>query len=415
MQVMFLHPNFPAQFGLLAHFLSTQLRWNCTFVTSVDTTHLQLPFNHINYRLKDDEPQPKVFYNPDSIQGLFDHMTAIYRGLRGVRELQPDLVVGHMSYGTMLYLRNLYDCPFVGFYELLPPPFWGPEMVLRKEFPPPEGVRLFNAGYHTFTHLHLAYCDAGYTPTAYQSSTCPMEWRHKLRVLNEGVDCHFFQPRDKPATFREQPIDRNTKYVTYVSRGLESVRGFDIFMQVAKRICQARNDIRFLVVGAERTNYGHEIYHLPREQSFKQWVLSREDYDLSRFAFLGLIPPTEIAQLFNISDLHLSLTVPYTAPQSLLQAMASGCAVVGSATAPIQEFIDDGQQGLLADFYDVDGLADRALRVLSDVELSNQLREAARQRILERYELGKCLQNIVQFFQEFRRPLNATDAAFSMF
>jgi glycosyltransferase involved in cell wall biosynthesis len=414
MHVMFLHPNFPAQFGLLAHFLSTQLHWHCTFVTSVDTTSLQLPFNHINYRLNDDEPQPKVFYNPDSVQGLFDHMTAIYRGLRGVPEIRPDLVVGHMSYGTMLYLRNLYDCPFVGYYELLPPPFWGEGMVLRKDFPPPEGVRLFNAGYHTFTHLHLNAVDAAYTPTAFQSSSCPMEWRHKLRVLPEGIDCQFFHPRQRPTTFRERTFDASTKVVTYVSRGLESVRGFDVFMRAAKKISEARDDVVFLIVGAERTNYGHELYHIGG-QSFKQWVLSNGTYDPAKFIFLDLIPMTDIAQLFNLSDVHVSLTVPYTVPASMLQAMASGCPVVGSATPPIEEFIDDGEQGLLADFYDADAVAEQALRLLADPELAKQMGAKGRQRITERYDLGACLQRLVLFFQEFRKSVDATDAAFGAY
>ena len=52
MHVMFIHPNFPAQFGVPAHYLSSQRRWPCTFVTSVDTRQLELPFTHINYRAK---------------------------------------------------------------------------------------------------------------------------------------------------------------------------------------------------------------------------------------------------------------------------------------------------------------------------------------------------------------------------
>src|SRR5689334_9222270 len=120
MHVMFIHPNFPAQFGLVAHYLATQLGWPCTFVTSVDTRHLELPFTHVNYRLDDTEEQPTTFINPDTVEGLFLHLAAVYRGLRGLQEVQPNLVVGHMSYGTMLYLRDLYPCPFVGYFELLP-------------------------------------------------------------------------------------------------------------------------------------------------------------------------------------------------------------------------------------------------------------------------------------------------------
>ncbi len=405
MHVMFIHPNFPAQFGALALHLSTQLGWPCTFVTSVDTTHLQLPFNHINYRIGPG-PQPRTFHNPDNLQGLMDHLRAVYLGLRGTPQVQPDLVVGHMSYGTMLYLKNLYKCPFVGYYELLPPPFWTEEMVLRREFPPPEGVRLFNASYHALTYLHLHAVDACYTPTHFQMNTAPPELHHKFQVIFDGVDCEFYQPRTlpRPVEFRGLTIGPDTKVVTFASRGLESVRGFDIFMKAARKVAREVPDVLFLIAGDDRTNYGHELHHIG-QQSFKQWVLSQDDYDPARFHFLGVIPPDELARLFNLSDAHVYLTVPYVLSWSLVQAMASGCAIVGSATAPVQEVIDDETHGLLADFYDVDGVADRLLRVLRDPEGRRRLGVAARERVLERYERAHCVGELVQMFQSFgHRP-----------
>jgi len=402
MHVMFIHPNFPAQFGHVALHLSTQRRWRCTVVTSIDTTHLDLPFDHLNYKVHPG-PQPKVFYNPDNLQGHLDHMAAVYSGLRELKELRPDLVVGHMSYGTMLYLRNLYDCPFIGYYELLPGPFWGSGLVLRKEFPPPEAIRLFNATYHTFTYLHLHAVDACYTPTRWQRDTAPVEFRPKLRVIFDGVDAQVFQPRSvpRPAHFRGLTIGPDTRVVTYVSRGLESARGFDVFMKTAKRTAAALPDVVFLIAGDERTNYGHEQHYLGN-QSFKQYVLSQDDYDLAKFHFLGLIPPSDLAMLYNLSDLHIYLTVPYVLSWSLLMAMASGCTILGSATAPVEEVIDAGVHGLLEDFYDVDALAAQALRVLRDRAGHAPLGAAARQRVLERYEKGHCVNELVEFFEEQR-------------
>src|SRR4029077_15220375 len=99
MHIMFIHPNFPAQFGHICLYLTKALGWTCTFVTSIDTSSMQLPFNHINYKVYDG-PQPKVFYNPGNLQGLLDHLLAIYKGLRNAPQIKPDLVVGHVSYGT---------------------------------------------------------------------------------------------------------------------------------------------------------------------------------------------------------------------------------------------------------------------------------------------------------------------------
>src|SRR5438270_11252153 len=122
----------------------------------------------------------------------------------------------------MLYLRSLYNCPFIGYYEVLPAPCWGDGLILRKEYPPPEGVRLFNATYHALTYLHLHACDAGYTPTRFQLGTAPKELQYKLRVIFDGVDCDWFQrrPVDKPFAFHGRTIGPSTRVVTYVSRGL---------------------------------------------------------------------------------------------------------------------------------------------------------------------------------------------------
>jgi glycosyltransferase involved in cell wall biosynthesis len=405
MHVMFIHPNFPAQFGHIASYLATEKRWPCTFVTSIDTRQLTLPFNHVNYKLKPGAA-PAVFYNPENLNGLMEHLAAVYRGLRSTPQIQPDLVVGHMSYGTMLYLRNLYACPFVGYFELLPPPFWSEQLVLRPEFPPPEETRLFNATYHTLTYLHLHAVDAAYTPTRYQLGTAPAELQYKLRVIFDGIDCAYFHRRavPRPAEFCGRRIDPGTRVVTYVSRGLESSRGFDVFMKVAKRIYEQTPDVIFLIAGEERTNYGHELHHIG-PLSFKDYVLAQDTYDLGKFHFLGRIPPDQLVTLYSLSDVHIYLTVPYVLSWSLLQAMAAECRIVGSATAPIQEVIDHDVHGLLADFYDVETLATHALRVLRDPQSFAHLGTAARERVLERYEKQRCIAELVEFFESVRaRP-----------
>ncbi|MCS6975437.1 MAG: glycosyltransferase [Gemmatales bacterium] len=400
MHAMFIHPNFPAQFGHIAAYLKQERGWECTFLTSIDTSQMKVPFRHCNYRLKPG-PLPKVFYNPGTLQELMQHAAAVYRGLKGNPQIRPDLVVGHMSYGTMLYLRNLYDCPFVGYYEMLPPPFWSKELALRPEFPPTEEARLSNATYHTFTYLHLHMCDAGYTPTQYQLSTCPKELQYKLRVIHDGVDCDLFQRRElpRPFEFHGRTIGPNTRVLTYVSRGLESARGFDIFMKVAKRVTEELDDVLVLIAGDERTNYGHEKPYIGN-QTFKQYVLSRDKYDLQKIQFLGRIPLTDLPVLYSLSDLHIYLTTPWVLSWSMMQAMANGCVVLGSATAPVMEVLRHEENGLLADFYDVDGLARLALQVLRDPPAHRRLGEAARQTILERYEKRLCIEQLVSYFQE---------------
>ncbi len=87
--------------------------------------------------------------------------------------------------------------------------------------------------------------------------------------------------------------------------------------------------------------------------------MAGDDYDLSKFLFTGVPPPAELAQVLAISDVHLYLTVPFVLSWSLFNALACGAVVVASRHRA--GAIDHGQNGLLADFFDVDGLAALAL------------------------------------------------------
>jgi glycosyltransferase involved in cell wall biosynthesis len=185
--------------------------------------------------------------------------------------------------------------------------------------------------------------------------------------------------------------------VTYVARGFESMRGFDIFLKVAKRIYQQRSDVLFLVAGEDRVCYGGDA-KVTGKQTFKEWALAQDDYDLSKFRFLGLVPPSVLAQLFSRSDLHVYLTVPFCLSWSLFDALACGTTVLASDTAPVSEVIQHRHNGLLADFFDVDGLAAEALSVLEDPKEYRALGEAGVEMIHKRYSVDVCLTKMMKLY-----------------
>jgi glycosyltransferase involved in cell wall biosynthesis len=129
-------------------------------------------------------------------------------------------------------------------------------------------------------------------------------------------------------------------------------------------------------------------------------VLSRDDYDLSRFAFVGLLPPAELARLFALSDLHVYLTVPFVLSWSLLNALACGATVLASDTAPVREVVEHGGNGLLADFFDADGMAEAADRVLNAPEEYRPLGAAGAEMVRGRYSLEVCLPQMLALYEE---------------
>ena len=155
----------------------------------------------------------------------------------------------------------------------------------------------------------------------------------------------------------------------------------------------------FVVAGQDRMFYGGDQKIIGGE-SFKDWVLARDDYDLSRFAFVGLLPPERLAELFSISDLHVYWTVPFVLSWSLMNALACAAAVLASDTAPVAEMIEHGRNGLLADFFDVDAFVEQAERVLDEPQAFSHLGQAGARMIRERYSLDVCDKLHLQLYQD---------------
>ena len=74
-----------------------------------------------------------------------------------------------------------------------------------------------------------------------------------------------------------------------------------------------------------------------------------------------------------VSDVHLYLTVPFVLSWSLLEAMAAGCALVCSATPPVEEVLQHNKSGLLVDFFSPQDQANAISRLLDHPELRSSL------------------------------------------
>jgi glycosyltransferase involved in cell wall biosynthesis len=260
--------------------------------------------------------------------------------------------------------------------------------------------------------LDLQNCQAGYCPTEFQRSRFPEEYQAKLRVLFDGIDrtvYHGHEERLRPPlgqrtvrTIAGVPIGPATRIVTYVSRGFESMRGFDIFMRAAQRIADRFSDVHFFVVGSDRICYGGDESHIAPHRSFREWVLARERFDLSKFTFVGRLNPPELGRLLAATDLHIYLTVPFVLSWSMMNAMSCGAVVLGSDTAPVREMIRDGENGLLADFFDIEQITDKAVQVLQRPDDHRPLGRAAEKLVEQRYSMEAVMPQHIELYERVR-------------
>jgi glycosyltransferase involved in cell wall biosynthesis len=333
-----------------------------------------------------------------SLEGQLGLAEVIYQTLKAHPEVRPDLVVGPAIYASSTFLPDLYDCPVINYFDY----YYHPSasfLDFRPEFPAAEADRIKARAHNGQVLLDLYSCAAGYSPTQWQHDLFPQEYQSKIATIFDGIDRQFWYRR--PAARRigdRPPIPPETRIVTLVARGLEALRGFDIFMKVAQRIARVRSDVVFVVVGSEHFYHGPDLKYI-REKSFVEHVLAQDRYDLSRFIFAGRVPSAQLAEILSLSDLHIYLTAPFVLSWSLFDALACGCTVLASDTAPVREVIRAEQTGLLAGFFDVDGLTQQALQVLAEPAKYRPLGEAGVRLIDAKYSLERTIPEMIALYE----------------
>ena len=399
MQILFVHPNFPAQFGHIASRLAARGDAECVFL-SQKAAGIRDGIRCLRFTPQGGATRA-THYCSRTFENAVWHAHAVYEACKAAPNLRPDLIVGHSGFGSTVFLRELFEAPIVNYFEYYYHPR-GSDMDFRPDFPPRELDFLRCRTRNAMILLDLETCAAGYTPSRWQWSLLSDAWKPKVEVIHDGIDTEVWRRRAVPRRLGTEVIPEDVRVVTYVARGLEAMRGFDIFVRVANRITAAMPNVLFIVVGSDRVHYGNDLRHI-KAKTFREHVLQTERPDLTRFRFLGTIPSERLAEVLSLSDLHIYLTVPFVLSWSLFNALACECTVLASDTAPVREVIEHEKTGLLAGFFDVETLSAHALRVLKDPTACRPLGLAGRVLVKERYSLERTLPKLWRLFSQVAR------------
>ena len=168
------------------------------------------------------------------------------------------------------------------------------------------------------------------------------------------------------------------------------------------------------MVGGDDVSYGSRL----SARTWREHMLAEvgSTLDSSRVHFPGKVDYDAYLQLLQRSDAHVYLTYPFVASWSLREALACGCAIVGSDTAPVQEFVQSGETGLLTPFFDPGALADRIGDVLEGGPDIATLRANARRWAEKNLDMDDYLQRYEALIASLtgqkvrRRPARRTAA-----
>jgi glycosyltransferase involved in cell wall biosynthesis len=414
-KLLFVHQNFPGQYKHMARIIAADP--NNRVVAICDKIsiprHEVIPgINYLTYespRVASTATHHYVRHMENSVR----RGQAVFRVAATLRQegFIPDVICVNPGWGEALYLKDIFpESKVLGLFEYFYAGI-GRDVGFDPEFPVTIDMRTKVRTKNAVNLLSLDACDWRVTPTRWQHSTFPEEYQNNMSVVFDGVDTNVLVP-NKDVSFKipdkNLELTANQEIITFVNRNLEPLRGYHMFMRSIPAILEQRPDAYILIVGGDGVSYGRRPEHAG---GYKQQYLDeiKDKVDTARVIFLNLIPYAKFVSLLQLSSVHVYLTYPFVLSWSMIEAMSAGCLVVGSKTPPVEEVIEDGVNGLLVDFFSTEEICNAVNRVLDHPDRMADLRQAARQTIVSKYDLATiCLPQHIELINTLaqgKRPL----------
>jgi glycosyltransferase involved in cell wall biosynthesis len=209
-------------------------------------------------------------------------------------------------------------------------------------------------------------------------------------IYNALAPEEFDAVADRAGARAELGLDASHQVVGLIGR-LVAWKGHRVFLSAMASLVQTHPTLRGLIVGDGEVNepaYQHELEALAAELRLSDRVM----FTGYRACIPALLPALDVL-------VHCSLR-PEPFGRVIIEGMAAGVPVVGAADGAVPEIIEDGRSGLLTPPGDAGALAAAIQRLLDDQFLVDAVRQAARQRVCERFSVDAHVQQIQAVYQE---------------
>jgi glycosyltransferase involved in cell wall biosynthesis len=195
--------------------------------------------------------------------------------------------------------------------------------------------------------------------------------RRTVRMLHPGIDVSRFRVRDDPDLRSRHGIPEDGVVVSLVGR-LQPWKGQREFLRAAARLADSHPEAWFAVVGGAilgwEGDYPQELQRLAAALGIGERVIFTGHSD-------------EVSSWMAASDIMVNASQPEPFGLVVIEAMASGVAVVAVATGGPRDIIEHERNGLLCGTREPEALAAAIGRLLDDPVLRAELGRAARARV----------------------------------
>lgn len=217
--------------------------------------------------------------------------------------------------------------------------------------------------------------------------------RSRITVLPLGFDLSAFAgvPRHAGLLKQTQRLPQDAPLVGIIGR-LVPVKNHALFLEAAARLHRERPDVRFVVIGDGALRPALEA---------QAAALGLSDC----VTFTGWL--REMPAVYSDLDVLVISSFNEGTPVPIIEALASGCAVVATAVGGVADLLDNGAFGLLVPSGDAAALATALCRALDQPPDPT----AARRAMLDRYSVERLVADLASLYRGLRLAKASTKAA----
>jgi glycosyltransferase involved in cell wall biosynthesis len=382
LNVLFLHPNFPAQFKHLSKDIAQQghqVKFLCQthFGRTVDGVEKLILKNAAGKEALD-KSNLTIF---ERSQKLAEQYRMIFKGLKK-EGYRPDVVICHSGWGCGLHVKEVWpETRHISYSE------WWFDPTSEFFTYDTDNLELNINGEATkkcWTRnqswaLEHANADFIVTPTDWQKDQLPKLFRDNCQTIFDGIDTNIFNPSKRVQS-------SELKKITYGTRGMDPMRCFPQFILELPEVLEHYPEIVIEIAGKDEASYGSGK---PKNGKYKSWgswakryLKTKNIYD--RVRWVGYLNPDAYINWLRSSDCHIYLTHPFVASWSLVEAFCCGLPIITSDIKATHEICRDDPLTVYADHRER-GFLKNALISLANHLPSNLEAEKMRSRAVFRF------------------------------
>ncbi len=238
----------------------------------------------------------------------------------------------------------------------------------------------------------------------------------RITVIHNGLDLSRFlqiEGPDGPALRREFNVPADAPLITIVARLCPS-KGFDDLIDALPAVLARYPEARLLVVGEGLKSVDGV---LQRDTSYQSALAGRARalgiHD--RVIFAGYRP--DVPAVFRAATIDVQPSRTEGLSNSVLEAMASGAAVIATPVGGTPEIMTHDETGWIVPVQNPPALGEAICRLLGDPERRRRLGEAARARITATHGVDRLVERTADLYRDLlsrprrTRPVRPTASA----